>query len=89
LNEQYAQVTTAFGSAYPKTVETANQLAQTRASMVIEEGRIREKSRINISQRCSAKIAASRFRRTKPGRERTESERDRVHIVEARCGIKS
>ena len=43
LNEQYAQVTTAFGSAYPKTVELQNQLAQTRASMVIEQGRIREK----------------------------------------------
>jgi succinoglycan biosynthesis transport protein ExoP len=43
LNEQYAQVTTAFGSAYPKTVELKNQLDQVRASMVIEQGRIREK----------------------------------------------
>jgi polysaccharide biosynthesis transport protein len=43
LNEQYAQVTTAFGSAYPKTVELKNQLDQVRASMAIEQGRIRDK----------------------------------------------
>jgi polysaccharide biosynthesis transport protein len=43
LNEQYAQVTTAFGSAYPKTIELKNQLDQVRASMAIEQGRIREK----------------------------------------------
>jgi len=43
LNEQYAQVTTAFGSAYPKTVELQNQLEQVRASMAVEQGRIREK----------------------------------------------
>ncbi|MDP9161076.1 MAG: GumC family protein, partial [Acidobacteriota bacterium] len=43
LNEQLAQVTTAFGSAYPKTEQLQNQLKQVRASMVIEEGRIRDK----------------------------------------------
>lgn len=43
LDEQLAQVTTAFGSAYPKTEQLQNQLKQVRASMLIEEGRIREK----------------------------------------------
>ena len=69
LNEQYAQVTTAFGPAYPKTVELQNQLEQVRASMVIEQGRVREKIKNQyLAALQREKLLQSCFRAAKTGR---------------------
>jgi polysaccharide biosynthesis transport protein len=45
INTQYAQLTTQFGSGYPKVAELSNQLQQLRTEIAAEQARIRNNLR--------------------------------------------
>ena len=43
LDTQYAQMTTLYGSGYPKVIELSNQLKQVRAQIAAEEKKVQER----------------------------------------------